>query len=204
MRQRISSMSFAHDAEPAALKVLYIDDNPLDLLAYSAALKQSSDAIDLRTATDLDQGVALLHEWDADAIVLDLSLPGSEGLETLQLLRRSVVDIPVVILSGSHSEELVLSLVEHGAQEFLAKGEVREGELLRSIRLAMIREEKGRGEGAETRLSEDMPALPSSSSTALMPVAEKASADRYSNGTMASSTSSYFITGELDSGVRLI
>ena len=45
-----------------------------------------------------------------------------------------------------------------------------------------------------------MPVLPNTSATALMPAADKASADRYGNGTMASSTSSYFITGELGSG----
>ena len=73
-------MSFAHEADPAALKVLYIDDNPLDLLSYSAALKQSSDAIDLRTATDLVQGIALLHEWDADVIVWIYPFQAVRGL----------------------------------------------------------------------------------------------------------------------------
>ena len=143
MSPRMSSMSFEHEADPASLKVLYIDDNPMDLLTYTAALKRCpSDAIDLRTATDLDRGIALLDEWDADAIVLDLSLRLLGSLKPWQLLS-AAWSISVVVLSGSHQEELVLTLVEHGAQDYLVKGEIREGELFRSIRMAMIREDEG-------------------------------------------------------------
>jgi PAS domain S-box-containing protein len=75
-----------------------------------------------------------------DIILLDLSLPDSQGIDSFLKLRDRSANIPIVVLTGLNDETLALLAMQQGAQDYLIKGQVDRNLLLRSIRYAIERE----------------------------------------------------------------
>lgn len=89
----------------------------------------------------LAKGMQALASKKYAAIILDLMLPDSEGLDTFYSVRDHVPDTPIVILTGLDDITLATKAVEEGAQSFLVKGQVQGQQLARSIRYALQRTE---------------------------------------------------------------
>jgi PAS domain S-box-containing protein len=75
-----------------------------------------------------------------DVILLDLSLPDSQGIASFLTLRDRVPNLPIVVLTGLDDQTLAISAMQQGAQDYLIKGQVDSNLLLRSIRYAIERE----------------------------------------------------------------
>jgi PAS domain S-box-containing protein len=75
-----------------------------------------------------------------DVVLLDLSLPDSQGIASFLTLRDRVPNIPIVVLTGLDDQTLAISAMQQGAQDYLIKGQVDSNLLLRSIRYAIERE----------------------------------------------------------------
>ncbi len=84
--------------------------------------------------------VSQSHHPTFDIILLDLSLPDSQGIESFVALRDRSQHIPIVVLTGSDDENLAILAMQQGAQDYLVKGQVDSNLLLRSIRYAIERE----------------------------------------------------------------
>jgi diguanylate cyclase (GGDEF)-like protein len=76
---------------------------------------------------------------ETDAILLDLSLPDSSGLETVRKVLANAPKTPIVVLSGHNDENLALAAVQNGAQDYLVKGELAGTLLGRALRYAIER-----------------------------------------------------------------
>jgi DNA-binding response OmpR family regulator len=74
-----------------------------------------------------------------DAVLLDLSLPDSQGFETFSRLRAQAPDVPVIVLTSLEDEELALGAAREGAQDYVVKGSVNPQSLARSISFAIER-----------------------------------------------------------------
>src|SRR3954447_14890748 len=106
-----------------SLDVLLIEDNPGDARLVELMLREAGGAtIQLARAERLAAGLAHLARSPADAILLDLSLPDSQGLATFARLHVAVPDVPVVVLSGLADETVAVQAVAAGAQDYLVKG----------------------------------------------------------------------------------
>jgi DNA-binding response OmpR family regulator len=82
----------------------------------------------------------MLAEGGVDLILLDLTLPDSQGLETFTRVYQQSPDTPIILLTGIEDEELAIQAAHQGAQDYLAKGQLLDIRLLmRSIRYAMER-----------------------------------------------------------------
>lgn len=119
--------------------ILFIEDD-LDVSAmYTAQLVHERHAVTL--AGDAQNALDLLDEHRFDLIILDLLLPGSNGLAVLHELR-SYEDwrrLPVIILSNLAPEDLEVSqdyLRELGVSEYLVKLETTPGQLAVAVRAA--------------------------------------------------------------------
>ena len=75
-----------------------------------------------------------------DIILVDLSLPDSQGIDSFIALRDRSQNIPIVVLTGSDDQNLAILAMQQGAQDYLIKGQVDSNLLLRSIRYAIERE----------------------------------------------------------------
>ncbi len=127
--------------EKILTQILLIEDNYADILLLREALEQDALVSFRVTTTDrLKTGLKFLQENDFDAILLDLGLPDSQGLDTFIRLHKESPDIPIVILSGLTDEDLALQAIQFGAQDYLVKRQEAWETAARTIRYAMERQ----------------------------------------------------------------
>lgn len=86
-------------------------------------------------ASNGQQGIELAEELDPDLILLDLNMPGMNGLETLDQLRTRTLSGRVVVFSVSNHEDDVISALKRGADGYLLK-DMEPEDLLRSLHQA--------------------------------------------------------------------
>ena len=117
-----------------SLKVLLIEDSPDDARLIDQMLKQVRPvSFDLAGVSCLEAGREYLSHNTVDAILLDLSLPDSEGLETLTDVRAAAPRTAIVVLTGFDDYQLGVEAVNIGAQDCLVKGRVDGNLLSRAI-----------------------------------------------------------------------
>ncbi len=121
-----------------ALRVLLIEDNADHSTLIESHLKHVSD-VRLERVNSLESGLALLTKGRTDALLLDLGLPDSEGLETLAKTVKSFPELPIIVLTTLDDERLAIEAVKEGAQDYLTKDNVTGEVLLRAIRYAIER-----------------------------------------------------------------
>lgn len=122
------------------IHVLLVEDNPEDAVLLSRALrKANSRRFTLVHVEYLADGLKRIAEEDFDVVLLDLSLPDGYGLSTVTRMRAGAPDLPIVVLTGHNDEDLAMHAVQAGAQDYLIKGEISNGLLIRAIRYALER-----------------------------------------------------------------
>ncbi len=125
----------------AKTKLLLVEDNPGDALLIREMLKEAGAGMfELTVAGTLSQGTTCLAGSRFDLILLDLSLPDSQGINTFVQIHSYAPDIPVVVLTGAQDEVSAMQIMRAGAQDYLAKGEIEAALLVRSIRYAIERQ----------------------------------------------------------------
>jgi signal transduction histidine kinase len=123
------------------LQVLLIEDNPTDVLLLQEALAQVSSMAFAVTAVErLSDGIARLRERPFHVVLLDLSLPDGQGLETCITMAHQARGVPIVVLTGAADETLAVSALREGAQDYLIKGHAEGPTLARAIRYAIERQ----------------------------------------------------------------
>lgn len=101
------------------MRILCIEDNPTAAAIVKAALNRAGYTVDhVATAED---GQGAMASMLYDAIVLDLNLPDSDGLEVLRKLRRARNTVPVLILSGRSKTSERIGGLEAGSDDYLTK-----------------------------------------------------------------------------------
>jgi len=123
------------------IKVLLVEDDPNDAFLLQRALaKADPTRFQVERVARLDAALQRLHEKQFDAMLLDLSLPDSTGLSTLDTVRAQNPGTPIVILSGIDNEVLAMGSLQLGAHDYLVKGKVSGDSVIRSIRYAIERQ----------------------------------------------------------------
>jgi signal transduction histidine kinase len=87
----------------------------------------------------LAEALQKLEQDGFDVILLDLTLPDSQGLASLKSIIYSAPDLPVVVLTNTNDDELAIEAVRQGAQDYLVKRKVNGEGLVRSLRYAIER-----------------------------------------------------------------
>ncbi len=99
----------------------------------------SARGLMVKRADRLAAGLEILSSDHVDLVLLDLSLPDSDGYDTFHNLRQAAPSVPVIVLTGFEDDEMAERAVRHGAQDFLAKSDMSPSLLVRSIRYALER-----------------------------------------------------------------
>ncbi|MEL6347173.1 MAG: diguanylate cyclase [Myxococcota bacterium] len=106
-----------------SLRLLLIEDHRPDALLFWRRARRFGFDIEPHHVMCMRDAIALLEQHDFDAIIADLHLPDSDGLEGVQQLLEVVPQTPVLVFSGYSDQRLALSAVQAGAQDYLVKGE---------------------------------------------------------------------------------
>ena len=121
------------------MKILVVDDHPLIREALRQVLKQLDQHIELLEAPSAGETLAAAAQHDdLDLILLDLTLPGSDGFELLRELREQYPAVPVVVLSASDQPETVMRALDEGAMGFIPKTS-NNAALIGALRLVLSR-----------------------------------------------------------------
>jgi PAS domain S-box-containing protein len=125
------------------IKILLVEDNPADadllqefLVADSINIQWDITPVELR-----QDALQCLSEQDFDIVLLDLSLPDSQGLSTLTRLQEVAFETPMIVMTGLNDQALALEAVRLGAQDYLVKDQITPQLLVRSIQYAIGRSE---------------------------------------------------------------
>ncbi len=126
------------------IRVLLVEDNPGDArwlrnFLIEAPTGESTPSFDVVHVDRLGQALDRLAEESFDLILLDLTLPNSQGLSTLHQILEAAPDLPVVIISGLRGRQLALAAVEAGAQDYLMKSQITPDSLPRTLQYAIAR-----------------------------------------------------------------
>ncbi len=100
-------------------KILVVDDDRTVQRAVAAILR--SEGFEVRTAGGADDALAVLDGWDADVVFCDIQMPGVDGLELLELLRRARPHQEVVVMTAYGTVERAVRALKLGAYDFLTK-----------------------------------------------------------------------------------
>jgi PAS domain S-box-containing protein len=122
------------------MKLLLAEDNPADARLVREMLSETHGLnFELTHATRLHDAIAQLRSTRFDAVLLDLGLPDSQGMETIEQTLRTNGTLPVVVLTGLNDERFAEEILRAGAQDYLVKGQFGSDLLLRTIRYAVER-----------------------------------------------------------------
>jgi signal transduction histidine kinase len=122
------------------IRVLLIEDNPGDARLIREILARARGAqFELERVERLSTALERLNTGGVDAILLDLTLPDSSGLDTFFKVHTRAPHVPITVLSGFDDEVVAIRAVREGAQDYLVKGQVDRNLLVRALRYAIER-----------------------------------------------------------------
>ncbi|MFD2189343.1 two-component system response regulator NarL [Pistricoccus aurantiacus] len=124
-----------HSASETPATLMIIDDHPLLRRGVAQLLELEDDLKLLAETGDPEEGLRLAAELDPDMILLDLNMPGMNGIETLKRLREVDFAGRVVMFTVSDHEEDVVAALRAGADGYLLK-DMDPDEMVRQIRQA--------------------------------------------------------------------
>jgi two-component system invasion response regulator UvrY len=115
------------------IKLLIADDHPVVRQGIRLILAEAADITVADEAVNGASAISKSQRGGWDAILLDLSMPGSDGLEVLKQLRREHPSLPILVLSVHPEDQFALRAIRAGASGYLTKDSAPE-ELVNAIR----------------------------------------------------------------------
>lgn len=121
------------------INILVIEDHEADTELIKYYLNEAGFKHNFFSSETLSEGIDIIKENKIDLVLLDLSLPDSNGFNTLRSFLSQVNHIPVIIMTNTNNEVVGIQSVKAGAQDFLIKGDFNNRSLIRTIRYSLQR-----------------------------------------------------------------
>ena len=122
------------------INLLLVEDDEDDVVITRHLLMQEgTQHFHVQNAGSLTEAFKFIDETKPDIILLDLTLPDSQGWQTLARSLEYAQNIPIVLLTGLSDERLGIRAVQEGAQDYLFKGHIDRDRLVRAINYAIER-----------------------------------------------------------------
>jgi DNA-binding response OmpR family regulator len=120
------------------MKVLVVDDDAIVIKSCTRILE--SEGYTVFTVPGADEALELLRKASFDLLLIDVKMPKRDGLFLMKEIRKSWVDVPVIVMSGYPTPETVADVLKSGATQFIPKP-FRPDELINAIRQVLERNE---------------------------------------------------------------
>ncbi len=140
------------DVGDRLINILSIEDSNAEVRLLREFLKQANQNFNLVSVKRLQEALEQLDRHCFDVILLDLTLPDSVGLASLESLLQKAPQIPIVVLTNTNDDRTAIEAVRKGAQDYLVKRQVNPKSLIRSLYYAI---ERKQSQGAlETKIEQ--------------------------------------------------
>jgi len=129
-------------APPDTIRILLVEDDPADfalLRRHIAAGVEPIGRFALERVETLQGALDRLAKQDIDVVLLDLHLPDSRGIETIERARDHDREVPIVVFTAAGDEETAVKALQAGAQDYLVKDELSAALIRRAMRYAIER-----------------------------------------------------------------
>ncbi|MBW4533850.1 MAG: hybrid sensor histidine kinase/response regulator [Pleurocapsa minor HA4230-MV1] len=129
------------NAGQKAIAILLIEDDLAEARLIQEILRNFDlNQFVLTHVQRLQTGLNQLKQQQFDLVLLDLTLPDSQGLSSVELLVQNSVHLPIVVLTNTNDNQLAIEAVRRGAQDYLVKRKINIDVLVRSIQYAIERQ----------------------------------------------------------------
>jgi DNA-binding NarL/FixJ family response regulator len=115
------------------IKILIADDHAIVRAGLKQFIADEHDMVVSGEAADGLETLACVRKGECDVVLLDISMPGQNGIDTLRQLKRSRPDLPVLILSAYSERQFAISVLRAGASGYISK-ESASDQLVTAIR----------------------------------------------------------------------
>jgi two-component system sensor histidine kinase UhpB len=139
------------EVELSVIKILLIEDDPNDALLMRRMLERDDPRrFYIKHCDRLSHGIEILNSQEFDVMLLDLELPDSFGMGTIEWARTHADQLPIIVLTGMEDERIAMEALKAGAQDYLIKSRTEKTDVVKSILMALehkqIRQELRRRE----------------------------------------------------------
>lgn len=151
------------------MHILLVDDDEVDRLAVTRALRSAGLHATLQEAASVPAAVTALGEASFDCVLLDYQLPGGDGLDVLRTVKEEETGTPVIILTGHGDEQTAVEFMKAGAADYLPKQALSPDRLAQSLRYVtekrelererdelVVREREARAEAERANEAKDL------------------------------------------------
>ncbi len=123
------------------LSILIVEDTPADILLIKEMMSDIKMKLscELTEVATLKAAIGVLAHADFDAVLLDLYLPDSQGIDTVRRVISQFPESAVVVLASLNNEQMAVQAIRYGAQDFLEKQDLSPMMLLKSVYYAIER-----------------------------------------------------------------
>jgi two-component system invasion response regulator UvrY len=115
------------------IRILIADDHAIVRAGLKQFIAAEKDMVVSAEAADGMETLACVRRNECDVVLLDISMPGKNGIDTLRQLKRTRPDLPVLILSAYSEQQFAVSLLRAGASGYVSKESASE-QLVSAIR----------------------------------------------------------------------
>ena len=103
------------------MEVLLVDDQAVTVQVYAAIVRRTFSGARVHIAVDLSEALQIAAHRKLDLVLLDLSLPNSTGVDTLNRFRRTCPAVPVIVVAANEDKDTIRACLEAGANGYVPK-----------------------------------------------------------------------------------
>jgi DNA-binding NarL/FixJ family response regulator len=115
------------------IRVVLADDHPLMRKGICSMLQKTEDIEVVGQAKDGYEALSLVHDLNPDVLLLDMEMPGLQGMEVAKELKAAGSEVPILALSAYEDKHYIIGILATGAAGYLTKEELPQT-IIRAVR----------------------------------------------------------------------
>lgn len=117
--------------------LLLIEDDVVDQESFRRVFHKATQ-FSVSIAASLHDGIQLIRETAFDAVLFDLGLPDSYGIDTIKRMTEEFPSIPLIVFTGLSDMQTAQEAIRYGVRDYLVKGEASDARVLESVRKVVL------------------------------------------------------------------